>query len=118
MHFLITDVHPLTDGNGRLARLMTNAELVSVDQAKIIVPTVARDDYLTGQRQATRERNFRVMCKVLVEIQGYTASLPALLYDDLYHRLEADRAFAIPDDGLATSNRVKRPYRFESVTPD
>ncbi len=53
-----------------------------------------------------------------MELQGYTAELPAMLYDDLYHRLEADRAFELPEDGLATFNRAKRPYRFEPVIPD
>src|SRR5690606_14346521 len=46
MMFLISEVHPFLDGNGRLARVMMNAELVRAEQSKIIIPTVFRDDYL------------------------------------------------------------------------
>ncbi len=42
--FLVSDVHPFADGNGRTSRMMMNAELVSVGQSTIIIPTVFRDD--------------------------------------------------------------------------
>lgn len=116
LHFLITDVHPMSDGNGRLARLMMSAELVSTGQAKIIVPTAARDDYLNGQRLASRERKFRVMCKVLAELHGYTASLPTHAYADVLARLEEDHATRPPDEGLPRFARPVR-FRFEPETP-
>jgi len=37
--FLITEVHPFLDGNGRVARLFMNCELVSANQPRIIIPT-------------------------------------------------------------------------------
>jgi Fic family protein len=40
--FLIAVVHPFNDGNGRMARVMMNAELVTGGQSKIIVPIGAR----------------------------------------------------------------------------
>lgn len=45
MMFMISEVHPFNDGNGRVARVMMNAELVRADQSRIIVPTVFREDY-------------------------------------------------------------------------
>ena len=54
MMFLVADVHPFADGNGRLARVMMNAELVAAGASTIIVPTVFRDDYLTALRALTR----------------------------------------------------------------
>jgi len=45
MKFMISEVHPFLDGNGRLARVMMNAELVKAGQTRIIVPTVYREDY-------------------------------------------------------------------------
>ncbi|MCB0745600.1 MAG: Fic family protein, partial [Ignavibacteriae bacterium] len=44
--FMISEIHPFLDGNGRIARVMMNAELVKEKQTKIIIPTVYRDDYL------------------------------------------------------------------------
>ena len=42
MMFMISEVHPFLDGNGRIARVMMNAELVRAEQSRIIVPTVFR----------------------------------------------------------------------------
>ncbi|MFT4671239.1 MAG: Fic family protein, partial [Pseudohongiellaceae bacterium] len=53
MQFMVAECHPFDDGNGRMARIMMNAELVSAEQHKIIVPTVHRESYLNGLRQAT-----------------------------------------------------------------
>ena len=46
--FLVTECHPFIDGNGRIARIMANAELVSAGQARIIIPTAYRDNYLSA----------------------------------------------------------------------
>ena len=51
MMFLVTEVHPFADGNGRLARIMMNAELVAAGEDRIVIPTVFRDNYLAASRQ-------------------------------------------------------------------
>jgi Fic family protein len=38
----MAEVHPLTDGNRRVARLMMNAELVAGGQTRIFIPSVYR----------------------------------------------------------------------------
>ncbi len=48
MMFLVSEVHPFTDGNGRIARIMMNAELVSAGEERIIIPTVFRGKYLSA----------------------------------------------------------------------
>jgi len=48
MMFLISEVHPFDDGNGRLARLAMNAELTVAGQHRILVPLIVRNDYLAG----------------------------------------------------------------------
>lgn len=59
----------MDDGNGRLGRIMLNAELAAANEHKILVPTVARDNYLNGQRDATRKGEFRTIAKVLYQLQ-------------------------------------------------
>ena len=44
--FLVAEVHPFLDGNGRLARLVMNAELSVVGECRIIIPTLFREEYL------------------------------------------------------------------------
>jgi Fic family protein len=55
----------LDDGNGRVARVMMNAELIAGAQARIIVPTVFRDDYLDGLRMLSRQDRPGVLIQAL-----------------------------------------------------
>lgn len=45
--FVVAEVHPFNDGNGRISRLAMNAELESAGHARLILPTSLRTDYLT-----------------------------------------------------------------------
>ena len=55
--FLVSEVHPFTDGNGRLARLVMNAELSVVGACRIIIPTLFREEYLDCLRVLSRSGN-------------------------------------------------------------
>lgn len=110
MHFLVAECHPFDDGNGRLARIMMNAEMVVRDQFRIIVPSVCRDNYLGGLRQASRQDRFRVLVKVLHQLHQYTASIDWDDYQDARHRLETHAANQDPDDGLMAFNKVLRQF--------
>jgi len=110
MQFLIAEIHPFDDGNGRLARIMMNAELVSAEQHKIIVPTVHRDSYLNGLRQATRSGRFRTITKVFTDLQAYTSRIPWQDYGEAKATLESHYANRLPDDGVAVFNRQISKY--------
>jgi len=113
MQFLISECHPFDDGNGRLARIMMNAELVSVDQHKLIVPTVHRDSYLNGLRQATRSQKFRVMTKVFANLQAYTASIDWTDYGEARDTLESHCAHKLPDEGVAIFNKQLTKFKLD-----
>ena len=108
MHFVITQVHPFDDGNGRLARLFLSAEFVSADESKIIIPNVKRDDYISGLRLANREEDFRTLLKVMTQLYRYTAALPWRDYNELVDTLKEHHAFDDPDDGLIRFSRALR----------
>lgn len=75
--FVVAEVHPFIDGNGRAARLMMNAELSAVDQARIVVPTVLRNEYVTGLRRATvTGGNVDVAVTVLSHAWRWSAAMP------------------------------------------
>lgn len=111
MHFLISEVHPFQDGNGRLSRLMLNAELVNADSCKIIIPTVYRDNYLNGLRLASRDGNFRTYVKVMDQAQAYTASIPWKDYGEAREKIETDNANISSDEGIPIFNRVLRQLK-------
>ena len=55
--FLIAEVHPFIDGNGRISRLAMNAELEASGQPRLIIPTSLRTDYLTVLEALTSSAN-------------------------------------------------------------
>lgn len=73
MMFLISEVHPFLDGNGRIARVMMNAELVNQGQSKIIIPTVYRDDYLGALRRLTRQEDPLAYLRMLARIHEFSS---------------------------------------------
>jgi hypothetical protein len=106
IHFMISEVHPFEDGNGRLARIMMNSELVSQDQYKMIIPIVHRDSYLNGLRASTRQGRFRTMVKVLHQMHCYTASLDWSEYGEVKAAIQEHAADKEPDEGIAIFNKV------------
>jgi hypothetical protein len=78
--FLVAEVHPFTDGNGRLARLTMNAELSVVKACRIIIPTLFREQYLDCLRVLTREGNPAPFLDAMQHIQEWTAAFD---YEDL-----------------------------------
>ena len=72
--FLVAEVHPFLDGNGRLARLVMNAELSAAGECRIIVPTLAREEYLDCLRQVTRRGEADGFIRYMVKLQQWSAS--------------------------------------------
>ena len=75
--FMVSEIHPFLDGNGRIARVMMNAELVKAEQTRIIIPTVYRDDYLGALRRLTRQQDPLAYIKMLQRSQEFSATLNA-----------------------------------------
>jgi hypothetical protein len=93
MMFLISEVHPFDDGNGRLARLMMNAELVSANQCRIIITTRARDGYLDALRRLSRQGDPDLYLRMLSGAQQFVANLQPTSYEAVKIQLEAQQAF-------------------------
>ena len=93
MMFLITEIHPFDDGNGRIARLMMNAELVSENEGRIIIPTVYREDYLLALRRLSRTADPEAYIKMLTRAQAFTASIDYTSYHQALLQLQNANAF-------------------------
>lgn len=98
MMFIISEIHPFLDGNGRIARVMMNAELVNAGETRIIIPTVYRDDYLGALRILTRKNDPTVYIRMLQRAQEFSATLNAESMDGLEAILEASNAFKEHDE--------------------
>jgi fido (protein-threonine AMPylation protein) len=99
MMFMISEVHPFEDGNGRIARVMMNAELTNRNQCKIIIPTVFRDDYLLTLKKLTNRKDPVSYAEMLTKAHAFSECLHNDNYDDLYRYLVAHNAFSEPDEG-------------------
>lgn len=98
MMFLISETHPFNDGNGRTARVMMNAELFRAGEAKIIVPTVYREDYLLSLRKLSRQGEPSAYIKVMETLHRFGQTLCGRTTDDLLRYLAACNAFKEPEE--------------------
>jgi len=93
MMFVVSEVHPFNDGNGRVARVFLNAELVSVGESRIILPTVLRDEYLDALRALSRKSWPDPLVRVMRRAQEFTQDLPLSTFEEANRTLAACNAF-------------------------
>ncbi len=98
--FVVSEVHPFLDGNGRLARIMMNGDLVFAGQCRIFIPTVFREDYLLTLRRLTREGDAGPYIKMLDKAQEFVSKIDFDNYDNAVKMLYASNAFAKHDEGV------------------
>jgi len=96
--FVISEVHPFGDGNGRVARVFMNAELVADGQKRIIIPTVYREDYLLNLKAATNRRGFGGYVSMLDRAQEFVSRVNFSRYDLARVELGHANAFESPTD--------------------
>lgn len=99
MMFLVAEVHPFLDGNGRIARIMMNAELQAANQNRIIIPTVYREDYLLALRKLSRQQEAQPYVRMLLRAQQFTTHISFSDYNIALTQLQASNAFLEPSEG-------------------
>jgi hypothetical protein len=107
--FLISEVHPFDDGNGRIARVMMNAELVSAAAQRIIIPQVYRNNYLMSLRALSVNGRADAMIATLDYAQRYTAAIDYSSFEGARRMLEQTNAFRDPVEADAAGLRLVLP---------
>lgn len=107
MMFLISEVHPFTDGNGRAARIMMNAELVAGGEQKIIIPTIYRSNYLSSLKALTHSGLADPLIRTLDFAQKYTQSIDWEDFEQARVQLTATNAFMDPAEADEQGIRLK-----------
>lgn len=118
MMFLVSEVHPFAGGNGRIARIMANAELVAARDERILIPTVYRVNYLSALKALSQTRNPEPIVRALAFAQRWVVATPWTNLEDTRVALERGHAFMdaneaenagirlrLPQPGLPTTNR-------------
>jgi hypothetical protein len=105
MAFLITEVHPFYDGNGRTARAAMNAELIAGEQTRIIVPSVFRSEYLQSLKRLTKHSDPTAFIRVMDYLQEFVSRIGFSNQVETETVLRECLAFEDPDDAV----RLKMP---------
>lgn len=72
--FVVTEVHPFTDGNGRTARLAMNCALTAAGISRIIIPTVYREDYLLPLKALSHNNDAQPFLQAMTRIHAWSAA--------------------------------------------
>ena len=109
MMFLVSEVHPFADGNGRIARVMMNAELVAGGDERIIIPTVLRGNYLAALRALSRTGGPEPLVRVMDYAQRWTIAVDWSSLEAAERELEGCNAFLDSDEAEAEGRRLRMP---------
>ena len=103
--FLVSDIHPFNDGNGRVSRLLKNTELSRLGRCRIIIPTLFHEQYVDAQRALTRNDDPKPLAQAMRRIAEWTTLFD---YQDLKQvELTMQQARAFEED----------PREFKLLTP-
>ncbi len=107
--FLTSEVHPFDDGNGRISRMMMNAELSRAGEGRIIIPTVYRNNYLAALKAASHNANFGSLIAALSFAQRYTARIDFSTRAKAEADLARTNALRDPNEADAVGVRLQMP---------
>ena len=96
--FVVAEVHPFEDGNGRMARLASNRMLSQHEVSRLIVPTVYRYDYLRGLRGLSTVVATDSYVAIMEFAHRWTANVDWSTIDSAMADLHSSHALLSPDD--------------------
>ena len=109
MMLLVNEVHPFADGNGRVARVMMNAELVAGGEERIVIPTIFRGNYVAALRALSRTGRAEPLIRVLDYAQRWTIAVDWTSIAETQRELEECHAFLDSDEAEAAGMRLRMP---------
>ena len=107
--FVVSEVHPFDDGNGRIARIMMNVELVAAGEHRIIIPSVYRNNYMMGLRGMSTNGHAEGLTASLDFAQRYSAAIDYSELDIARQQLAETNAFRDSDEEAAGVIRLAMP---------
>jgi hypothetical protein len=100
--FVVTEVHPFTDGNGRTARVAMNHFLTQAGLTRIIVPTVFRDDYISALKALSSNAHPVPLARMLTRAARFSRWLDMTSATQCFAALTRSNAMQRPDDAKLT----------------
>jgi hypothetical protein len=91
--FIVTEVHPFKDGNGRTARLTMNAYLTQSSACRIIIPTGYREDYLLPLKALSQNNDPAPFVRSMTRAWNWTAGFDYSDFPKLWEKMKSCNAF-------------------------
>ncbi len=95
--FLVAEVHPFVDGNGRVARVLMNAELSAAGLCRVLVPLSYRDEYLSALRALTHNQNPAPLWRMADRAQRWAALMSWSGHELVLRLLDETNALVSPE---------------------
>ena len=111
MMFMVSEVHPFLDGNGRVARVAMNNELVAEGHERVILPTILRLDYLSALTRATNDGGPAGLHRVMDYAQRWVSVGDFSSTDGAVQYLEETNALVDPREAERNRYRLEIPRR-------
>jgi len=105
MMYLVSEVHPFDDGNGRTARAMMNAELVAAGICRIVIPNVYRNEYISSLKLLSNGKDATAFLRVMDVAQEFVSRIDFSDLTSARQVLERCKAFERPAENV----RLKMP---------
>jgi hypothetical protein len=105
--FLVAEAHPFNDGNGRISRLAMNAELEAAGQARLILPTSLRTDYLTVLEALTLRGDPEPLMAFAHKLVDLNRRMPFASFEESHAHYRRTGALDESSGGLGLLNHLK-----------
>lgn len=106
--FVVAEVHPFTDGNGRTARLAMNHFLTQAGLTRIIIPTVFRDDYISALKAMSGNAHPVPLLRMLARAAHFSRWLDTSSTASCFSALTRSNALERPEVARLTFDYAER----------
>jgi Fic/DOC family protein len=95
--FVVAEVHPFTDGNGRTARLAMNHFLTGAGLTRIIIPTGYREDYISALKAMSSNSLSTPLVRMLTRAARFSRWVSMSSKAGAFTDLKRSNAFGRPE---------------------
>jgi hypothetical protein len=96
--FVVAEVHPFADGNGRTSRLALNLFLTAAGLTRIIIPTAFRDDYISAPKAMSSTGHPVPLVRMFARAGRFSRWLDVRSKDAAFAALKRSNALKEPEE--------------------